>query len=58
MHLSAHYVILLMTQFAPYLHTRYGASLGGPLGDTSKMYVWQVQLASHESETTQKALIV
>ena len=32
----------------------YGASLGGPLCNTSKMYVRQVRLASHESETTQK----
>jgi hypothetical protein len=35
----------------------YGASLGGPLCDTSKMYVRQVRLASHESKTTQKAQI-
>ena len=33
----------------------YGASLGGPLCNTSKMYVRQVRLASHESKTTQKA---
>ena len=36
---------------------RYGTCLGGPLCDTSKMYVQQVQLASHESKTTQKAQI-
>jgi hypothetical protein len=36
---------------------RYGASLGGSLCDTSKMYVRQVRLASHKSETTQKAQI-
>jgi hypothetical protein len=35
----------------------HGASLGGPLCDTSKMYVRQVRLASHESKTTQKAQI-
>ena len=35
----------------------YGASLGGPLCNTSKMYVRQVRLASHESKTTQKAQI-
>ena len=34
---------------------RYGASLGGSLCNTSKMYVWWVQLTSHESETAQKA---
>jgi len=33
----------------------YGASLGGPLCDTSKMYPRRVQLTSHESETAQKA---
>jgi hypothetical protein len=33
----------------------YGASLGGPLCDTSKMYVRRVRLTSHESETAQKA---
>ncbi len=33
----------------------YGASLGGPLCNTSKMYVRQVQLTSHESVTAQKA---
>jgi hypothetical protein len=32
----------------------YGASLGGPLCNTSKMYVRQVKLTCHESETTQK----
>jgi hypothetical protein len=34
---------------------RYGASLGGSLCKTSKMYVQQVGLTSHESETAQKA---
>jgi len=32
----------------------YGASLGGSLCDTSKMYVRWVRLTSHESEITQK----
>jgi hypothetical protein len=37
-------------------HGGYGASLGGPLCNTSKMYVpQQVRLTSHESETAQKA---
>ena len=31
----------------------YGASLGGSLCNTSKMYVRKVRLASHESKTTQ-----
>jgi len=35
----------------------YGASLGGPLCDTSKMHVRQVRLASHESKITQKEQI-
>jgi hypothetical protein len=34
--------------------SRYGASLGGTLCNTSKTYVWQVWLTSHESKTTQK----
>jgi len=34
---------------------RYGASLGGSLCKTSKMYVRQVGLTSHESKTAQKA---
>ncbi len=34
---------------------RYGASLGGSLCNTSKMYVRWVWLTSHESETAQKA---
>jgi hypothetical protein len=33
----------------------YGASLGGPLCDTSKMYVRRVRLMSHKSETAHKA---
>ena len=33
----------------------YGASLGGSLCDTSKIYVRRVRLTSHESETAQKA---
>jgi hypothetical protein len=33
----------------------YGASLGGTLCITSKTYVQQVRLMSHESESTQKA---
>jgi hypothetical protein len=32
----------------------YGASLGWPVCDTSKMYVQQVRLTIHESETAQK----
>ncbi len=34
---------------------RYGASLGGPLCISSKMYVRWVRLTSHKSETAQKA---
>jgi hypothetical protein len=37
--------------------TRYGASLGGSLCNTSKRYVWLVRLTSHKSETTQKTQI-
>ena len=37
------------------LQSRYGASLGGPLCNTSKMYVQWVRLTSHEPETAQKA---
>ena len=33
----------------------YGASLGDPLCNTSKMYIHWVRLTSHESETAQKA---
>jgi hypothetical protein len=33
----------------------YGASLGGPLCDTSKMCVRRVRLTSHESGTAQKS---
>ena len=33
----------------------YGARLGGSLCNTTKMYVRQVRLISHESETAQKA---
>jgi len=32
----------------------YGASLGWPVCDTSKMYVQRVRLTIHESETAQK----
>ncbi len=35
-------------------HARYGASQGGPLCNTTKTYVRQVWLTSHESKTTQK----
>ena len=35
----------------------YGASLGGPLCDTSITWVWCVQLASHKSKHTQSAKI-
>ena len=32
----------------------YGASVGGSLCDTSKTYVWQVRLTSHESKPHKK----
>ncbi len=37
------------------VRVRYGASLGGSLCNTSKMYVQWVRLTSHKSETAQKA---
>ena len=37
------------------ISTWYGASLGGTLCNTSKIYVQLVRLTSHESKTTQKA---
>jgi hypothetical protein len=48
-------ILVIHQGYIVILPSRYGASLGGSLCNTSKMYAWRVQLTSHESETTQKA---